>query len=1506
NDDKKLLTFSDNVQDAAHRAGFFNGRTYRFNFRTALQKVVLESGKGMTLAELPEAFIRYWTERMEQKRYIATFLAPNMEWLNDFDYLKTHNDLPQDSRLMENISQRIEWEIISEYGFQARIGRSLEKTGSSVIYPDRELLHRAVDRMPESIQNEIGYLRESDRDALIPFLLGLIVHLKNQGGIYIPPLDIFIESFGTPYVLNRKIWMPNFGPESRTPSFLTTKRGGRFDQLFGTASTRITWYQQWADKCFFDYFPDIRTVADLSKNLYEIVLKELRAQGILEEKSVKQDMTWGIRPDALRVSCKVSQLHCRSCGHHLSVASEEIDYFENAPCQRFHCYGRYKSFDPGVDYYGRLYAGGDVERIFAREHTGLLKRDEREQLETEFKSDKDSRKPWFPNLLSCTPTLEMGIDIGNLSSLILCSVPPAQANYLQRIGRAGRRDGNALNLTLANAKPHDLFFFAEPEEMLAGHIDPPGIFLNASAVLERQFTAFCFDKWIVAEQGAFIPKRLGQVLHNLEPVNNKNFPHSFIYFIETRQADLFAQFIKLFKNKGSELTPESESQLRTFTLHSLRYRIMNGLHERKKERESLRKKVQILNGKIRKKKSSPGDRNSDNELRELSIEKSALQALVKSISDRDTFNFFTDEGLLPNYAFPEAGVMLNSVIYRKKQKIQEGQGSYETWNYDYERPAASAIQELAPANTFYAEGRKVKIDQVDMGVSEIETWRFCNHCSHRELLGKEEEKSICSKCGSPMWADAGQKRLMLKMRQVFATTSDRKSRISDDSDDREPLFYNRQMLVEFDKKNIVDAYKVDADFPFGFEFLSNVDFCEINFGEKTEIGEKISIAGVEMPRKGFSLCRVCGKVQEDKNGSSHSFICTARDKDSSKNLIDCIYLYRQFESEAIRILLPVNIISESNRKLQSFVAAIQLGLKKKFKGKIDHLQTTVHEEPISDSSYKRKYLVLYDTVPGGTGYLKQLMRSGHQLSEVLEMALTALKSCGCNQDQDKDGCYRCLFAYRNSYNMPETSRDAAIEILADILSHQDKMVRTDDISDISMNTLIDSELEARFPGALRLYDCPSRPLILRNDLVNGKPGYFLKISDRAYYIEPQVELGKQHGVSIPSRADFIIRPARVSDRIKPIAVFLDGYTYHHKRIGQDMAQRMAIVQTGNYHVWSLTWHDVEHKFKSQGNYFEDYIDPAALPSGGNLNNLLKGYGLEECKKYLSGSSFDLLIHFLENPDAEKWQRFIFTCTLMYLDLKQYTNADSVKEWMRDMEEIFPENMAEKIMEADCPAFTENCLYAYTFHKDQDTDPFLKHYAVFEKKALSPPLNPSGVRIACILYDDNDNDKEKTGPGFQAGWNGFLRLYNYYQFLPYSFFVTSEGIKAKAYDTLTVYEESADEFQTDINEVPGNDWEELKEITEDQIHALLDLLQKNDWPVPEAGYELEGENNEIIACAELAWETVKIAFLTDVETHGSASLPAYKNIFEANGWKTYKISDVLNDPDKYMNLKNKPM
>ena len=135
---------------------------------------------------------------------------------------------------------------------------------------------------------------------------------------------------------------------------------------------------------------------------------------------------------------------------------------------------------------------------------------------------------WDPNVLSCTPTLEMGIDIGDLSTVILCNMPPAESQFLQRAGRAGRKDGNSLNLIIAKTKPHDLYFYADPLDMIQGEVVPPKIFLKASAVLERQFTAYCMDCWVKSGQ-AEVPDKVSSCLAKLDETSKDRFPNKRIH-----------------------------------------------------------------------------------------------------------------------------------------------------------------------------------------------------------------------------------------------------------------------------------------------------------------------------------------------------------------------------------------------------------------------------------------------------------------------------------------------------------------------------------------------------------------------------------------------------------------------------------------------------------------------------------------------------------------------------------------------------------------------------------------------------------------------------------------------------------------------------------------------------------------------------------------------------------------------------------------------------------------
>jgi DEAD/DEAH box helicase domain-containing protein len=159
---------------------------------------------------------------------------------------------------------------------------------------------------------------------------------------------------------------------------------------------------------------------------------------------------------------------------------------------------------------------------------------------------------------------------------------------------------------------------------------------------------------------------------------------------------------------------------------------------------------------------------------------------------------------------------------------------------------------------------------------------------------------------------------------------------------------------------------------------------------------------------------------------------------------------------------------------------------------------------------------------------------------------------------------------------------------------------------------------------------------------------------------------------------------------------------------------------------------------------------------------------------------------------------------------------------------------------------------------------------------------------------NDHGEASEQPGFKAVWNGFLRLYNVYQFLHRAFFVTARGNDARAYDTITLFDPSKTaDVAAENTALDG--WDEVKELTDVQYHGLLDDLKDNDWPVPEAGYELAADNDEIIAGAEIGWEDMKIALLTEDENE-------FQETFLNRGWYVFAISDMLNDIHPLLSMK----
>ena len=1485
NDDKKMLTFSDSVQDASHRAGFFGARTYRFNLRTAIQRFVQDEGTGRTLMEFTDNFVSYWRKKMRDEAFVTTFLPPDKVWFNDYQAMLRNSTLPADSVLPDDVARRLTWEIHMEYGLNAGIGRTLEKSGCSALSADMERLTAVMDVIRERLRNEVDMLRSLSETEAVRFITGIWVRLKSNGAIDHPMLEAYIGSHGKAWHLGRThAFLPDVGPNTRTPTFFSeyiANRKNNFDTLHQNRGS--TWYERWYYKCLASYSALSGAVID---EVFSIVLGELSAGDILKIHEVRNKKVWGLNPGRLKVQSAVAQFRCQKCGHIIALAEDMKNLWVGAPCFRTTCLGQY-AYDAALskraNYYGQLYSSGQVHRVFADEHTGLLSRIKREEVERRFKAPIEKRKPWYPNLLSCTPTLEMGIDIGDLSSLILCSVPPGQAQYTQRIGRAGRRDGNSFHATVANSKKHDLHFFARPMEMMQGGVATPGIFLNASAVLARQLTAYCLDHWVdTGIATTAMPRELGRVLAGWRNRNEGLFPLNLLSYIFDHREELLTGFIGLFPGEIDEAT---KLRLKAFLFgdagtEDLRYRIAERLEEITQEIDSLGKKARKLTERIRVNQTKPRDQETEDALRELQMEKKAIQNIVVQLKDKDTLNFFTDEGLLPNYAFPEAGVTLRSIIWRRREKVVEGENKYDTVIYDYERGAGTAMRELVPASTFYAGGRKVVVDRIDLGVSGSELWRFCPNCSHAAQEGVEQAAGVCSRCGDARWPDNGQLRQLVKLRQVYANTSDKDSYISDTSDTRETTFFNQAFIVEINPGEVEDSFAlVGSDVSFGYEYVQKATLREINMGLSEDHSGNFEFAGRIFTSHGFEVCRHCGKVKLPRKDFEHLPSCTSRDQQADSNFTEFLCLYREMTSEAIRVLLPVLNWGDSQTSLQSIVAAIQLGLRKVFKGSIDHLRTTVQEEPVQGAAYRKQYLIIYDTVPGGTGYLKQLMQTDTSLLRVLDASLQVLINCSCKDDPERDGCYRCLYNYGSSSQMNSISRQNAIELLSRILQDAAKLQQIENLEHVQMNPLFDSELERRFMATLQKYYWNGASVQVKKDIVNGKPGYVLIIDDRIWYIEPQVCLGEADGVSIPSKPDFLIRPARASDgRLLPIAVFTDGYAYHNKRIGQDMAQRMAIRASGQYLVWSLSFKDVEHHYgNGQGDFYFDGLKQDQLCNGTILQPVWQKFFSASFTRLEHQDSFTWLARYLRDPDEKKWKMAALAYGLA--SLKPQCPDEEKSTWKQAVDALWP-------ICADDLALPAAQFYGATEFKLGDGGAPCRMFAAAIPEAIAQG-DVEGL-IAILLMDDGGTS---VGPGHERTWNGFLRLYNLFQFLPRSLAITTSGSENHAFDGVRFRLHPA---VADIA-VPDSEWAEVFELVDSSARRFSELLRENGLAAPGVGIEISHEGR-VIAQAELCWQAERIAVIADDWINEASSL-------SGQGWKIYALSAVAELNDIPVELQN---
>jgi DEAD/DEAH box helicase domain-containing protein len=1207
NPHKKLILFSDSVQDAAHRAGYIESKTESHLMRAGIARGLATQPAIQPWNRALEALGRCYLDKtsplyQKPEDFVVQFIAPTMEWLRDWRELKASGQLPKDSDLPQMIAQRMQWRTIEELTHRSDIGRTLTKVGVAVLFPDTVALRQHCEELTRQLQAAGGGLESVDESQVFHWALGTLLTLIRAGGVFHVGLERVAETgeFGAfEFAPQRRKWILHRG-RGRPPRFITRDSGrhGFMDLQERDGNPLLTWAELALGLGL--YSPGIVTLA------YEELIGALEQAGIGRYVTMEGRQgtakVFGLNPEHLMLCQDLQRLVTPSGAQSLWVPRDAVDALAGLPAWNSPAECLQVDDADGSNWWREQLLGGEVHRVIAHEHTGLLERDERVDLQNRFMAKPSESEPWFENLLSATPTLEMGINIGALSSVMLGGVPPNQASFIQRIGRAGRLDGNAAVFTIADASPdgHDQYFFSNPLEMLQGAVEAPAIYLGAAEVLRRQIYAFFFDHW-VAEEMPTMPDKLSEALDQVargesEP---RQFPFNYLDFVNRKEPELFDAFCRML---GENLTDSTREKLEGFITgneqqKNLRTRFLAFFEEMLSERESWKDRRKKLNKELGRLRKQPEDGQIQKEIEILEKERAALGQRIQQLNSEHLLEAMTNAGLLPNYAFPEEGVSLTTIIHGARSASDE---EYSVPLHRYSRPAHAALAEFAPRNTFFAHKSKVEVDQIDMSVEPSVEYRFCARCNYlAPLSDPTAHEAACPKCGDTHWEDESQARPMLRLRRAVANI-DRadKTRITEHDEARNPRYYQRRLLMNFEPADVRSAWTLESDVAlYGFEYLSKAQFHDLNLGQPVGAnGQGITIAGDESPKAGFALCSGCGKVQPagrpHDNGErpqEHAPDCRYRHATTTEHLLEELFLFREFDSECLRILVPKGFGS-GDRTTYSFMSALQLGLRQRFGGKVDHLRFEVMHEAGSDDAAGKTYILIYDSVPGGTGYLQQMLSGdADTLVEVLASAHNIIRDCGCQNRPELDGCYQCVFHYRQGRNRRNISRMAALEMLDELVEGDFKREQVAGLSELLINSDFGSELERRFLPALKALGGQLDPnndrfpvVQVSQDIKAGKTAYLLTVGNHRYWVDTQVPIEDVVSGQELCRPDFVISATKTTSPMRPIAIFVDGWEWHAKTLPEDARKRSTLMLQDDYRVWSVTYEDIEAALKHKG------------------------------------------------------------------------------------------------------------------------------------------------------------------------------------------------------------------------------------------------------------------------------------------------------------------------------------
>ncbi|MEU6196729.1 DEAD/DEAH box helicase [Streptomyces sp. NPDC047061] len=1622
-DRRKTLIFNDSVQDAAHRAGFVASRAWKFSLRSLIHeqlslRVRTEpafAADGVPLNELIAAMVS--RAAVQEKRVLASVVPPDLHDVAQVKrLLEGRKRIPEST--WELVGQRLAFNTLLEFGLHSRLGRTLELTrtvAAEVHLPQPEKAAKTAEALfdrhqgqllPDGVGAASGPPGPGDPERLRYFegyVRGLLEHIRQIGGIHHTWLDDFIDEEGRtryPVWTGRPPGMPAFGRNSEAPAFvLVGARSGSTD--FERVDSRDSWYVDFTQRCLL---MDRQTAQEYLAALFE-QLADADIGALARRRTDTADKqqghgVYGLTPGHVRVrplddeQTRLAVLTCRECGWTQTVPPERASVWQGTRCPAKRCEGALTrpskevggraARDPRSNYYRRLYREAKPYSVVAAEHTGVLKRKEREEVEKGFRRGV---KHTDPNVLSCTPTLELGIDIGQLESVILASLPPSTAGYVQRVGRAGRATGNAFMVSLADTSPRALYHLAEPRHLIAGPILPPGCFLSAGELLCRQYTAFLIDR---AARGALegvipLPDRVTQLVGVSGWL--KRFSKATV-----GRLDLADEFLRLFPEidgvPGSGASSDARKVLRRFAAEKLGQELDAAERAWQAECADLVQRRSMINEAADALQESVDD--EAREKRTLIREATGVTKRLAEMAQSDAQGFLVEHGLLPNYSLVEDGVRLEAMLSFKEpvrksrtaaEKADPAGAPKTKWSSEprvYDRPAEAALTELAPGNAYYVRGYRHVVDGFDLGPARkgsqtgmpvgLRTWRICRECGHvRTGERAEQDTSPCPRCGGHGIGGRNAVFQVVVPRKVTAHDKRDDARIVDDHENRVRTTYTTVTAVDVDRQNIKETWR-HKNRTFGVDHVREAVIRRFNLGKARHGRPKDTyFAGTEVaaPTK-FTVCPRCGGATDREPGNSpsptqdslsqsllgrpelahHRPWCPTRRRDKQATPEDVqVITATEHRTEALRILLPAATLNVPER-LASFSAALHLGLARRYGGDPAHIRSAPATEPDRDSELTRNYLVLYDALPGGTGYLQRLVeREGEEFRAVLAEAQAALRVCPCKDTPRRRACHLCLLGYAPERDYKDLDRQEALWMLDDLLGadgHSGWDFRKESAdAEIRFAAQAESDLERRFIEALDSWlAAPENAAAADHEQTpTGRQGKQFTLarpgggSPVRWEVVAQKDL---HGYR--TRPDLLFRPVAgdtTTEGAPPlsIAVYLDGYRWHASsrtnRIAADAAKR-ALLRADGILVWQITWDDVVAWERSLRGPQEEPADDADEPrdplapviAGPEADAAWPPYDVasptgpgavvrkrwadarrdpSEVDALLYAGAIPSLLGFLRDPRLNKWQQLaqLAVSAPAFLRKNDLVDADRVSAtgWIE-----------AAVRDEPAPAVTGQGLKLLPFQDGSGLPLVLAGAQRADAKALR--------WSALAVLDDRPEAVEGDRPEHRRRWKAWLSWGNIIQFLDPS--------GAGQADGLTLARSTLDAFDASLlaatagsgtgllaalrGDVPGTGLALPEDIDEagDRAHGV-NPMEPEDQPevgipdVAEGMTPVERTAWQLVVGELSKWGDPEVAALAEqLSAHGD--VPAGKAGWDVDGvsrtielaWPAHKIGIVLGE------------